>query len=194
MDFLADLWVTCPVCEGKRYNHETLQVKFKDKSIADVLEMDIQQALELFENVPKIADKLQHLARCRARLHQARSALTDALGGEAQRIKLAKELSRQQHWKHAVSARRTDYRLCTSTTSALLLKVLQDLVDLGNTVLVIEHNLDVIRAADWLIDIGAEGGEAGGDVVFVGTPDEIVNCQAIVYGSRISQAHRRFTH
>jgi excinuclease ABC subunit A len=186
MDFLADLWVTCPVCEGKRYNHETLQVKFKDKSIADVLDMDIQQALELFENVPKIADKLQTLHDVGLDYIKLGQPSPTLSGGEAQRIKLAKELSRS-------GTGRTLYLLDEPTTGLhfhdirLLLKVLQDLVDLGNTVLVIEHNLDIIRAADWLIDIGAEGGEAGGHVVFVGTPDEIVDCQASFTGRSLAK-------
>lgn len=186
MDFLADLWVTCPVCEGKRYNHETLQVRFKDKSIADVLEMDIQQALVLFENIPKIADKLQTLHDVGLDYIKLGQPSPTLSGGEAQRIKLAKELSRR-------GTGSTLYLLDEPTTGLhfhdirLLLKVLQDLVDLGNTVLVIEHNLDVIRAADWLIDIGAEGGEAGGEVVFVGTPDEIVNCQASYTGRSLAK-------
>ncbi len=186
MDFLADLWVTCPVCEGKRYNHETLQVKFKDKSIADVLNMDIQQALELFENVPKIADKLQTLHDVGLDYIKLGQPSPTLSGGEAQRIKLAKELSRR-------GTGSTLYLLDEPTTGLhfhdirLLLKVLQDLVDLGNTVLVIEHNLDVIRAADWLIDIGAEGGEAGGEIVFAGTPDEIVDCQASYTGRSLAK-------
>lgn len=186
MDFLADLWVTCPVCEGKRYNHETLQVKFKDKSIADVLDMDIQQALELFESVPKIADKLQTLHDVGLDYIKLGQPSPTLSGGEAQRIKLAKELSRR-------GTGSTLYLLDEPTTGLhfhdirLLLKVLQELVELGNTVLVIEHNLDVIRAADWLIDIGAEGGEAGGEVVFVGTPDEIVHCQASYTGRSLAK-------
>lgn len=175
MDFLADLWVTCPVCEGRRYNHETLQVKFKDKSISDVLDMDIQQALVLFENVPRIAEKLRTLHDVGLDYIKLGQPSPTLSGGEAQRIKLAKELSRR-------GTGSTLYLLDEPTTGLhfhdirLLLKVLQDLVDLGNTVLVIEHNLDVIKAADWLIDIGPEGGEAGGHVVFTGTPDEIVHC------------------
>ncbi len=186
MDFLADLWVTCPVCEGKRYNHETLQVKFKEKSIADVLEMDIQQALELFENVPKIADKLQTLHDVGLDYIKLGQPSPTLSGGEAQRIKLAKELSRR-------GTGSTLYLLDEPTTGLhfhdirLLLKVLQDLVDLGNTVLVIEHNLDVIKAADWLIDIGAEGGEAGGSLVFVGTPDEIVHCTESYTGQALAK-------
>ncbi len=186
MDFLADLWVTCPVCDGKRYNHETLQVKFKEKSIAEVLNMDIQQALELFENVPKIAEKLQTLHDVGLDYIKLGQPSPTLSGGEAQRIKLAKELSRR-------GTGSTLYLLDEPTTGLhfhdirLLLKVLQDLVELGNTVLVIEHNLDVIRAADWLIDIGAEGGEAGGEVVFVGTPDEIVNCERSYTGRALAK-------
>ncbi len=186
MDFLADLWVTCPVCEGRRYNHETLQVKFKDKSIAEVLDMDIQQALLLFENVPKIAEKLQTLHDVGLDYIKLGQPSPTLSGGEAQRIKLAKELSRR-------GTGSTLYLLDEPTTGLhfhdirLLLKVLQDLVDLGNTVLVIEHNLDVIRAADWLIDIGPEGGEAGGEVVFVGTPDDIVHCAASYTGRALAK-------
>lgn len=177
MDFLADLWVTCPVCAGKRFNHETLQVKFKEHSISDVLDLDIQQALQLFENVPKIADKLRTLHDVGLDYIKLGQPSPTLSGGEAQRVKLAKELSRRD-------TGRTLYLLDEPTTGLhfhdirLLLKVLQDLVDRGNTVLVIEHNLDVIKAADWLIDIGPEGGEKGGELVFVGTPEDIVNCQA----------------
>ncbi|MEM7473883.1 MAG: excinuclease ABC subunit UvrA, partial [Planctomycetota bacterium] len=173
MDFLADLWVTCPICDGKRYNHETLQVKFKEKSIADVLEMDIQQALQLFENVPKIYEKLQTLHNVGLDYIKLGQPSPTLSGGEAQRIKLAKELARRD-------TGRTLYLLDEPTTGLhfhdirLLLKVLQDLVDRGNTVLVIEHNLDVIKAADWLIDVGPEGGKAGGEIVFAGTPDELL--------------------
>ena len=174
MDFLADLWVRCPVCDGKRYNHETLQVKFKDKSIADVLEMDIQEAMEVFENVPKIADKLRTLHNVGLDYIKLGQPSPTLSGGEAQRIKLAKELARKD-------TGRTLYLLDEPTTGLhfhdirLLLKVLQDLVDRGNTVLVIEHNLDVIAAADWLIDIGPEGGQGGGELVFAGVPKDIVN-------------------
>lgn len=176
MDFLADLWVTCPVCDGKRYNHETLQVKFKDRSIAEVLDMDIQQALDLFENVPKIADKLQTLHNVGLDYIKLGQPSPTLSGGEAQRIKLAKELARK-------GTGSTLYLLDEPTTGLhfhdirLLLKVLQDLVELGNTVLVIEHNLDVIKAADWLIDIGPEGGETGGHLVFSGRPKDIINCE-----------------
>jgi excinuclease ABC subunit A len=175
MDFLADLWVGCPVCGGKRFNHETLQVKFKDRSIADVLDMDIQQALELFENVPKIADKLRTLHDVGLDYIKLGQPSPTLSGGEAQRVKLAKELSRRD-------TGRTLYLLDEPTTGLhfhdikLLLKVLQDLVQRGNTVLVIEHNLDIIKAADWLIDIGPEGGEQGGQLLYAGTPEGIVDC------------------
>lgn len=186
MDFLADLWVTCPVCDGRRYNHETLQVKFKEKSIAEVLEMDIQQALELFENVPKIADKLQTLHDVGLDYIKLGQPSPTLSGGEAQRIKLAKELSRR-------GTGRTLYLLDEPTTGLhfhdirLLLQVLQDLVDRGNTVLVIEHNLDVIKAADHLIDIGPEGGAAGGELVFAGTPDDIVHCERSHTGNSLAK-------
>lgn len=186
MDFLADLWVKCPVCDGKRYNHETLQVKFKDCSIADVLEMDIQQALELFENIPKVADKLRTLHSVGLDYIKLGQPSPTLSGGEAQRIKLAKELARKD-------TGRTLYLLDEPTTGLhfhdirLLLKVLQDLVDRGNTVLVIEHNLDVIKAADWLIDIGPEGGQGGGELVYTGIPAKITECERSYTGQSLAK-------
>ncbi|MCC6511262.1 MAG: excinuclease ABC subunit UvrA, partial [Pirellulaceae bacterium] len=186
MDFLSDLWITCPVCEGRRYNHETLQVLFKGKSIAEVLDMDVQQALELFENIPRIRDKLQTLhdvGMDYIKLGQPSPTLS---GGEAQRVKLAKELSRRD-------TGRTLYLLDEPTTGLhfhdirLLLNVMQDLVDRGNSVLVIEHNLDIIKAADWIIDLGPEGGGAGGELVFEGTPDEILSCDASHTGRSLAK-------
>ncbi len=161
MDFLADVWVTCAVCGGHRFNRETLQVRFKGKSIADVLEMDVQQALEHFENIPKIQHKLatlHHVGLDYLKLGQPSPTLS---GGEAQRIKLARELVKK-------STGRTLYLLDEPTTGlhfadiSLLLKVLHDFVDAGNTVVVVEHNLDVIKTADWIIDLGPEGGAGGG--------------------------------
>lgn len=172
MDFLADVWVTCPVCEGKRFSRETLEVKFKDKSIADVLEMDIQQLLVLFENVPHVRHKLQTLHDVGLDYIKLGQASPTLSGGEAQRIKLARELVKK-------STGKTLYLLDEPTTGLhfadvqLLLKVLHDFVAAGNTVLVVEHNLDVIKTADWLIDLGPEGGEAGGQIVFCGTPEEL---------------------
>ncbi|MHB0957758.1 MAG: excinuclease ABC subunit UvrA [Pirellulaceae bacterium] len=185
MDFLADVWVTCPVCEGHRYNHETLQVQFKERSIAEVLEMDVQQALELFANIPKVCHKLQTLHDVGldyVKLGQPSPTLS---GGEAQRIKLARELVKR-------STGQTLYLLDEPTTGLhfadiqLLLKVLQNFADAGNTVLVVEHNLDVIKTADWIIDLGPEGGEAGGYVVTAGTPEQVASCAASFTGQALA--------
>ena len=173
MNFLPDVYVTCDVCRGRRYNHETLQVKYKNHSIADLLELPVEEALVVLENIPQIQNKLETLVRVGlGYLHLGQSSTTLS-GGEAQRIKLAKELSRRQTGK-------TLYILDEPTTGlhfedvSKLLQVLQNLVDLGNTVVVIEHNLDVIKTADWIIDLGPEGGERGGSVVACGTPEEIL--------------------
>jgi excinuclease ABC subunit A len=173
MDFLADVWITCPVCQGHRFNHETLQVLFKGKSIAEVLDMDIQQAMDHFENVPAIYDRLSTLHAVGLDYMKLGQPSPTLSGGEAQRIKLARELVKK-------STGRTMYLLDEPTTGLhfadieLLLKVLHDFVDAGNTVLVVEHNLDVIKTADWVIEIGPEGGKAGGQVVMSGTPEEMV--------------------
>jgi excinuclease ABC subunit A len=172
MDFLADVWVTCPVCEGRRFNRETLQVRFKGKSIQDVLEMDVQEALEHFANVPKIHAMLQTLHNVGLDYIKLGQPSPTLSGGEAQRIKLARELCR-------TSTGRTLYVLDEPTTGLhfddihKLLEVLHGFVNAGNTVLVIEHNLDVIKTADWIIDLGPEGGAGGGEVVAVGTPEQL---------------------
>jgi excinuclease ABC subunit A len=172
MDFLADVWVTCPVCQGHRFNRETLQVMYREKSIAQVLEMDVQQALEHFENIPPIHHKLSTLHAVGLDYIKIGQPSPTLSGGEAQRIKLARELVKK-------STGRTWYLLDEPTTGLhfadieLLLKVLHDFVDAGNTVLVVEHNLDVVKTADWIIDIGPEGGEAGGQIVACGTPEEV---------------------
>ena len=164
MDFLADVWVTCPVCEGHRFNRETLQVRFKGKNIAEVLEMDMQQALEHFENIPDVRHKLQTLHDVGLDYLKLGQPSPTLSGGEAQRIKLARELVKK-------STGRTLYLLDEPTTGLhfadiqMLLKVLHDFVDAGNTVLVVEHNLDVIKTADWIIDLGPEGGAGGGRIV-----------------------------
>jgi excinuclease ABC subunit A len=173
MNFLPDVYVTCDVCRGRRYNHETLQVKYKGKSIADLLESPVEDALKILENIPQIKAKLETLVRVGlGYLHLGQSSTTLS-GGEAQRIKLARELSKRQTGK-------TLYILDEPTTGLhfedvrKLLEVLQSLVELGNTVVVIEHNLDVIKTADWIIDLGPEGGERGGAVVASGTPEQIL--------------------
>ncbi|HWF09911.1 MAG TPA: excinuclease ABC subunit UvrA, partial [Bryobacteraceae bacterium] len=172
MNFLPDVYVTCDVCRGRRYNHETLQVKYKGKSIADMLEAPVEDALVLLENIPQIKAKLSTLVQVGlGYLHLGQSSTTLS-GGEAQRIKLAKELSRRQTGK-------TLYILDEPTTGLhfedvrKLLDVLHSLVELGNTVVVIEHQLDVVKTADWIIDLGPEGGERGGQVVAAGTPEDI---------------------
>ncbi|MBV9305134.1 MAG: excinuclease ABC subunit UvrA, partial [Acidobacteriaceae bacterium] len=173
MNFLPDVYVTCDVCRGRRYNLETLQVKYKGKSIADLLESTVDEALELLTNIPQIHAKLKTLADVGLGYIHLGQSSTTLSGGEAQRIKLAKELSKRQTGK-------TFYVLDEPTTGLHfedvrhLLDVLQRLVDLGNTVLVIEHNLDVIKSADYLIDLGPEGGEEGGQIVATGTPEEIL--------------------
>ena len=173
MNFLPDVYVTCDVCRGRRYNSETLQVKYKGKSIADLLESTVEEALPLLENIPQIHAKLQTLNDVGLGYIHLGQSSTTLSGGEAQRIKLAKELSKRQ-------TGRTLYILDEPTTGLhfddvrKLLDVLQRLVDLGNTVLVIEHHLDVIKSADWIIDMGPEGGEKGGQVVACGTPEQIL--------------------
>jgi excinuclease ABC subunit A len=172
MHFLPDVYVTCDVCKGKRYNRETLEVKFKDKSVADVLDMTVEEGAEFFKAVPSIRDKLETLARVGLGYIHIGQQATTLSGGEAQRIKLAKELSRR-------ATGRTLYILDEPTTGlhfhdvAKLLEVLHELADAGNTVVVIEHNLEVIKTADWVIDMGPEGGDGGGRIVAEGTPEDV---------------------
>jgi excinuclease ABC subunit A len=172
MHFLPDVYVTCDVCKGKRYNRETLEVSFKQKSIADVLDMTVEEGIELFQAVPSIRKVLETLARVGLDYIHIGQQATTLSGGEAQRVKLAKELSKR-------ATGRTLYILDEPTTGlhfhdvAKLLEVLHELVDAGNTVVVIEHNLEVIKTADWIIDLGPEGGDAGGEIVAVGTPEDV---------------------
>ena len=186
MDFLADVWVTCPVCEGHRFNRETLGVAFKGKSISDVLEMDVQQALDLFENVPAIRHKLQTLHDVGLDYLKLGQPSPTLSGGEAQRIKLARELVKK-------STGQTLYLLDEPTTglhfadTKMLLKVLTDFVDAGNTVLIVEHNLDVVKTADWIIDLGPEGGDGGGRIVAAGSPEQLADVRA----SHTGQALRK---
>jgi excinuclease ABC subunit A len=172
MHFLPDVYVTCDVCGGKRYNRETLEVKFKSKSIADVLDMTVEEARGFFAAVPAIRDKMETLDRVGlSYIHVGQQANTLS-GGEAQRVKLSKELSRR-------ATGRTLYILDEPTTGLhfadveKLLDVLHQLVEQGNTVVVIEHNLEVIKTADWIVDLGPEGGDAGGEIVAAGTPEDI---------------------
>ncbi len=186
MEFLADVWVPCAVCGGHRFNHETLQVRFRGKSIADVLEMDVQEALQHFENVPKIAGMLRTLHDVGLDYIKLGQSSTTLSGGEAQRIKLARELVRR-------STGRTLYILDEPTTGLhfddirRLLAVLHGFVDAGNTVVVIEHNLDVVKTADWVIDLGPEGGEAGGYVVVEGTPEQVARCESSYTGRALRE-------
>ncbi len=172
MHFLPDVYVTCDVCKGKRYDRETLEVRYKDRSIADVLDMTVEEAADLFKAVPSIRDKMETLKRVGLGYVKVGQQATTLSGGEAQRVKLAKELSRR-------STGRTLYILDEPTTGlhfhdvAQLLDVLHELVDQGNTMIVIEHNLEVVKTADWIVDMGPEGGDAGGEVVAQGTPEQI---------------------
>ena len=172
MHFLPDVYVPCDVCRGRRYNRETLEVFYKGRTIADVLEMTVDEALEFFDAVPSIKHKLQTLSDVGlGYIHLGQSATTLS-GGEAQRVKLATELSRRDTGQ-------TFYILDEPTTGLhfedvrLLLHVLHRLVDRGNTVVVIEHNLEVVKTADWIIDLGPEGGGGGGQVVAEGTPEDV---------------------
>src|SRR5207247_1492180 len=172
MQFLPDVYVTCDECKGKRYSSETLLIKFKGKAISDVLDMTVEEALGFFSNIPAIMKKLQTLHKVGLGYIRLGQAATTLSGGEAQRIKLAAELSKRDTGK-------TLYILDEPTTGlhfadvSKLLSVLNTLVNLGNTVIVIEHNLDVIACADWIIDLGPEGGEGGGEIIIAGTPEDV---------------------
>jgi excinuclease ABC subunit A len=172
MHFLPDVYVPCEVCHGKRYNREALEIHYKGKTISDVLQLTCEQALEFFENIPSIARKLQTLVDVGLGYIALGQPATTLSGGEAQRIKLASELSRR-------ATGRTLYILDEPTTGLhmadveKLLGIMQALVDTGNSMVVIEHNLDVIKSADWVIDMGPEGGNGGGVVVAEGTPEHV---------------------
>jgi excinuclease ABC subunit A len=173
MHFLPDVYVTCDVCKGKRYNRETLEVLFKGKSIADVLDMTVEEAAEFFKAVPRVRETFKTLHRVGLDYIHVGQQATTLSGGEAQRVKLAKELSKR-------ATGRTLYILDEPTTGLhfhdvkKLLEVLHELVSQGNTVVVIEHNLEVIKTADWVIDLGPEGGDGGGEIVAWGPPEDIV--------------------
>lgn len=186
MHFLADVYVPCEVCKGKRYNRETLEVKYKDKSIYDVLNMTVEEALAFFENIPSIKRKIQTLYDVGLSYIRLGQPSTELSGGEAQRIKLATELSKR-------STGRTIYILDEPTTGLhfadvhKLVEILQRLTEGGNTVVVIEHNLDVIKTADYIIDMGPEGGERGGTVIATGTPEEIAVCPDSYTGQYVAK-------
>jgi excinuclease ABC subunit A len=173
MNFLPDVMIPCEVCHGKRYNRETLEVRFKGKSIADVLDMTINQAVEFFENVPTILPKIKTLQDVGLGYIKLGQSSTTLSGGESQRVKLATELAKKDTGK-------TLYILDEPTTGLhfedirILMNVLQKLTDRGNTVIIIEHNMDVIKLADYIIDVGPEGGRNGGTILSTGTPEEII--------------------
>jgi excinuclease ABC subunit A len=191
MNFLPDVYVQCEVCKGARYNRETLQVKYKDKTISDVLSMTVEEALEFFKNIPKAVIKLQTLVDVGLGYVQLGQPATTLSGGEAQRVKLATELSRRATGK-------TLYLIDEPTTGLSfydvhkLLDVLQRLVDKGNSILVIEHNLDVIRCADWVIDLGPEGGDKGGEVIAVGTPEQVAENSKSYTGQYLKQVLQQY--
>jgi excinuclease ABC subunit A len=190
MHFLPDVYVTCDVCKGKRYNRETLEVLYKGKSIADVLDMTVEEARVFFGAVPGIRGKMETLARVGLGYVKVGQQATTLSGGEAQRVKLAKELSKR-------ATGRTMYILDEPTTglhfddTRTLLEVLQELVDAGNTIVVIEHNLDVIKVADWIVDLGPDGGDGGGEVVAIGTPEEVAKNKKSYTGKFLTETFRR---
>jgi len=187
MNFLPDVYVTCEVCRGRRYNSETLAVRYKGYSISDILDMPIEEALHLLENIPQIKQKLETMVDVGLGYVQLGQSATTLSGGEAQRTKLARELSRRQ-------TGRTLYILDEPTTGLhfddvkKLLDVLNRLVDLGNTVLIIEHHLDVIKQADWIIDLGPEGGAEGGRIVAQGTPEQVARAKKSYTGQVLARA------
>ena len=190
MHFLPDIYVPCEVCKGRRYNRETLEVKYKGKNIYEVLEMTVEEALPFFENLPKLHNRLQTLMDVGLGYLKLGQPSTDLSGGEAQRVKLATELSKR-------STGQTIYILDEPTTGLhsydvhRLIEVLQRLVDVGNTVVVIEHNLDVIKTADHIIDLGPEGGDGGGRIVCCGTPEEVAACEGSYTGMYLKRMLER---
>jgi excinuclease ABC subunit A len=177
MHFLPDVYVECDGCKGTRYNRETLEIKYKNKSISDILSMTVEDAMKIFENISVIYDKLHTLYKVGLGYIKIGQPATTLSGGEAQRVKLAKELTKR-------STGKTLYILDEPTTGlhahdiSKLQVVLHKLVDKGNTVLVIEHNMDVIKTADYVIDVGPEGGDKGGQIVVAGPPEEVADCKA----------------
>lgn len=193
MHFLPDVYVPCEVCKGKRYNRETLEVKYKGKSIADVLQMTIEEAVEFFKAIPKIHRKLETLLEVGLGYVRMGQPATTLSGGEAQRVKLSSELAKR-------ATGNTFYILDEPTTGLhfedvrRLLAVLHRLVDQGNTVLVIEHNLDVIKTADWVIEMGPEGGNGGGQVIVFGTPEVVARCDHSYTGQYLKDIFEKKKH
>jgi excinuclease ABC subunit A len=189
MQFLPDIYIKCDVCKGKRYNRETLQIRYKEKTIADVLDMTVEEAMEFFEHIPKIKRKLKTLHDVGLGYIKLGQPAPTLSGGEAQRVKLSRELSK-------VATGRTLYILDEPTVGlstfdvAKLLSVLNRLVDMGNTVVIIEHQLDIIKSADWILDLGPEGGEGGGYIVAEGTPEEVAKVESSYTGQFLKNVLR----
>ena len=187
MHFLPDVYVKCDVCKGKRYNRDTLEVKFKGKNISDVLDMTAEEGAKFFSEIPSISKKLQTICDVGLGYVTIGQSSTTLSGGEAQRVKLATELSKR-------STGKTIYILDEPTTGLhtedvkKLIGVLQRLVDAGNSIIVIEHNLDVIKTADHIIDLGPEGGDGGGTIVAQGTPEEVAKCEKSYTGKYVKKA------
>ncbi len=186
MHFLPDVYITCDECKGSRYNRETLEIKFKNKNISDVLNLTVDEGCDFFENIPSIRSKLLTLKKVGLGYIKIGQQATTLSGGEAQRIKLAKELSKRP-------TGRTLYILDEPTTGLhshdikKLLEILQAFVATGNTVVVIEHNLEVIKTADWIIDMGPDGGDEGGEIIAEGTPEKISQCENSYTGSFLKE-------
>jgi excinuclease ABC subunit A len=189
MNFLADVYITCDVCHGKRFNSDTLDVRYKGKNIYEVLDMTIEEAADFFEKVPSIAHKMNTLLSVGLGYVKLGQSALSLSGGEAQRVKLAFELARP-------STGKTLYFLDEPTTGLhfadvkQLMEVIQRLVDAGNSVVMIEHNLDVVKQADWIIDLGPEGGDKGGEIVAAGTPEQIVKAKGSYTGKYLRPSLR----
>ena len=193
MNFLPDVSVVCEECQGKRYNRETLEIRYKGKSINDILNMTINEAVEFFDSIPSIIQKIKTLQDVGLGYLTLGQASTTISGGEAQRVKLATELAKRDTGK-------TLYVLDEPTTGLhfedikVLMNVLNKLVDKGNTVLIIEHNMDVIKMTDWVIDMGPEGGDRGGEIICQGTPEDVAKCPTSYTGLYLSEELRYFSN
>ena len=186
MHFLPDVYVTCDVCKGKRYNHDTLEVKYKGKNIFDVLDMTVEEGVQFFDGIPKIRNKLKTMYDVGLGYIKIGQSSTTMSGGEAQRVKLATELSRRGTGKTLYILDEPTTGLHTYDVSRLI-DILQRLCDAGNSVLVIEHNMDVIKTADFIVDLGPEGGDMGGTLVVSGTPEQVAECEASYTGQYLKR-------